>query len=258
DLLRLRAAVTPRGGMPMAALLHRLARASATRRWTTVIIWLLVIALVGTGTALLAKPLKDDFTIPESPFQEVLDKLETNIPEASGTTGAVAVTSADGFDEQQREAVADVVEEWSELDGVSDATDPFATQQELDETEEELSQGREDLADSRAELEDRRSELEAGEAEVAESQEQLEQARTELDNQQDELDAQAAELEASRQQLPPEAKAEAEQELAAGQQQLDAAREELEARSQQLEQAESEVADSREQLEAGEAELDDA
>ncbi|HLT84841.1 MAG TPA: hypothetical protein VKZ83_11470, partial [Phototrophicaceae bacterium] len=188
----------------MASLLHRLGRWSAQHRWAAVITWLVVIALAATGAATLSEPLSDEFTIPGSRFQEVLDDLQEEIPEAAAGIGTVTFSVEDGFTDEQRAAVSDVTAEWTELDGVVEAIDPFATQDQLDGSRDEIAAGREELAAGRTQLEAGRAELDAGRT-------QLEAAEVELAAGREQLEAQRAELEASLPMMPPAMAAQAEQ-----------------------------------------------
>ncbi len=222
----------------MATLLHRIGRWSAAHRWTALLVWLLVIAVAGGSAVALMKPLGNEFSIPGSRFQVVLEELEETIPEASGIIGTVVISSDEPITEEQRAAVAEVTEEWAALDGVLEARDPFATQAELDGIEDQLAQGREELEAGRAELENGRAELAAGREELAAGQA--------------EIDAGREQLEAARGALPPEAYAQQEAQLDAAQEELDRARAELEAGEAELEAGEAELAAAEKELEQGE------
>ncbi|MBD8063280.1 MMPL family transporter [Oceanitalea stevensii] len=236
----------------MASLLHRLGRWSAQHRWATVITWLVVIALAATGAATLSEPLSDEFSIPGSRFQVVLDDLQEEIPEAAAGIGTVTFSAEDGFTDEQQAAVADVTEQWSALDGVVGSMDPFATQEQLDGSLDEIEAGRAELEAGRAQLDEGRTELAAG-------REQLEAAEAELAAGREQLEAQRAELEASIDMMPPamaagaeEQLAAAEAELAAGEEQLAASRAELEAGEEELAAAEAEITAGETQLDQGE------
>lgn len=233
----------------MATLLHRLGRWSAQHRWAAVITWLVVIALVATGAATLSEPLSDEFTIPGSRFQEVLDELQAEIPEAAAGIGTVTFSTEDGFTDEQREAVAAVTEEWAALDGVVGATDPFATQEQLDGSLDQIAAGRAELEAGRAELEAGREELTAQRAELEAGEAAIAAAR-------EELEAQRAELEASRDMLPPAAIAAAEEQLAAAEQELSSREEEAAAGRAAIEAAEEELAAAEAELAAGQTQLD--
>ncbi|WP_298751514.1 MMPL family transporter [uncultured Serinicoccus sp.] len=263
----------------MATLLHRLGRWCAQHRLGVVAIWAAVLGLTVTGMLTMAKPLSNEFSIPGSRFEAVLETLQEEIPDAAGTTGTVVFRSDDGFTDAQRSAVADAVQEWEELDGVT-AVDPFEAQDQLDATQGDLEDGRSELADAREQLADGRDQLEQGRADLEQARQELTDGRAQLEEGQDELDAQAATLEESQAELdaqleqleagvaagqvPPEAEQQARAEIAAGQAQLDAGREqlaaaqaEIDAQREQLEAGEEELASGEEELESSAAELED-
>lgn len=233
----------------MASLLHRLGRWSARHRWATVITWLVVIALAATGAATLSEPLSDEFSIPGSRFQVVLDDLQEEIPEAAAGIGTVTFSAEDGFTDEQQAAVADVTEQWSALDGVVGSMDPFATQEQLEGSLDEIEAGR-------AELEAGREQLEAGRAELDAGREQLEAGEAELAAGREQLEAQRAELEASAGMMPPAMAAAAEEQLAAAEAELAAGEEQLAASRAELEAGEEELTAAEEELAAGETQLD--
>ncbi|PZU43052.1 MAG: RND transporter, partial [Arsenicicoccus sp.] len=264
----------------MATLLHRLGRWCAHHRFTVVGLWAALLALTITGMLAFAKPLSNEFSIPGSRFEAVLETLQEEIPEAAGTTGTVVFRSEDGFTDAQRGAVADAVAQWEELDGVT-AVDPFEAQDQLDATEGDLADGRAELEDGAQQVEDGRAELEQGRADLDQARQELTDGRAELEAGQEELDAQAATLEQSQTELdtqlqqleagvaagqvPPAAEQQARAEIAAGQaqidagrQQLDAAQAEIDAGVEQLEAGEEEIATGQAQLEQSATELEEA
>ncbi|WP_153396878.1 MMPL family transporter [Ornithinicoccus halotolerans] len=215
----------------MALILHRLGRWSATHRWTVVLGWVLVVATAVTGVVTLSRPLTDDFTVPGSRFQTVLDQLEAEIPEAAGLIGTVTFTTGEPFTADQQEAVGEVTEAWSALEGVIEAPDPFATQQQLDQASEQVTEGREQLADR--------------EAEIAQGWAQLEEREAQLQQQEQLLDQQQAQLEEQEAGL-----------AAVPEPQRSALAEQLEQGRAQLEQGRQQLADARGQLQEGRAELE--
>ncbi|HLS74210.1 MAG TPA: MMPL family transporter, partial [Actinomycetaceae bacterium] len=233
----------------MASLLYRIGRWSADHRWATIVSWIVLLALVATGAATLSRPLSDEFTIEGSRFQQVLDQLQAEIPESAGGIGTVTFSTEDGFTDEQRAGVAELVEGWTATDGVIEATDPFATQEQLDSAPEQIAQGREELEAGRAELAAGAAELDAG-------AEQLAAARAELAAGRAELEAQRAQLEAMEAQMPPAAFAQAEQQLAAAEAELEAGEAELTAREEQIEQGRAEIAAGEEELATAETQLD--
>ena len=270
----------------MATLLHRLGRWCAQHRWTVVGAWAALLALTVAGMLTLARPLSNEFSIPGSRFEAVLETLKSEIPEAAGTTGTVVIRSDAPFTDAQERAVADAVAGWTALDGV-EATDPFEAQATLDGTDQELADGEKEIADGRDQLDQGEAELDqarqqlaegkdqlaAGEEELQASQAQLEEGRAQLEEGQAQLTAQAQQLDASQaaldaqlQQLEagiaagqvPAAQAQIDTqraELDAGEAQAAAGAEQLEASRAQLEDAEQQIADGEQELREGRAEL---
>lgn len=93
----------------MALRLHRLGLWCARHAKSVLALWL--VALVAAGAAALAfsRPMTNEVTVPGSEFGRVLDNLQTEIPEAAGGFGTVALHSDEGeFTPQQRTAVTEV------------------------------------------------------------------------------------------------------------------------------------------------------
>ncbi len=256
----------------MATLLHRLGRWCADRRLTVVALWAALLALTVSGTVLLAKPLTNEFSIPGSRFEEVLTRLQEEIPEAAGTTGTVVFTSDEPFTDAQEEAVADAVAAWESIDGVT-AVDPFEAQAQIDGTADELADGRAELESGRTELAEGQEQLDAAEEQVAQGEQELEDGRAQveageaelatqteqLDAAQAQLDQQLAQLEAgvAAGQVPPAAEQAARAEIAAGQAQIDGGRQQLQAAQAQLDAAREKVAQGEQELEEGRAQLEE-
>lgn len=222
----------------MASLLYRLGRASASRPWLVVVVWVLTVAVAGVGALTLSQPLGNSFDIPGSRFQQVTDDLRRELPEAAGGTGTVVFSSADGFDDAERQQVAELVQVWSGTDGVVSATDPFTTQDQLDSGAPELTTAR--------------AELQAGATELAEAREDLEAAQAELDEGEAQWEAGAAALEAQGDALPPEQVAAAQEQLDQGRAELDAGQAQIDAGLAEVEAGETELAAGRTRLDLGE------
>lgn len=219
----------------MASFLHRLGRWCADHPWRTITAWALLLALAGTAAATLAKPMTNEFSMPGSRFEVVLEELREALPEAAGAAGTVVFTSEGGFEQDEQAAVDDVLAQWGEIAGVEAVTSPFEAQGQLDDAATQLTQGREELESGRQEITAGREEIAAGQAE--------------LDAGREEFEAGQAQLEDNRANLPPELVADAEQQLAAAEEELAAGQAELDAGTEQLDAAEAE-------LEAGEVALE--
>ena len=222
----------------MASFLHRLGRWCANHPWRTIVTWVLIMAAAGGAAATLMKPLSNEFSIPGSRFEQVLGDLEEALPEAAGTSGTVVFTSEDGFTETEQQAVTDLLTQWQEIEGVSDVSDPFAVQAELDGAAAQIAEGREELEQGRSELESGWEDLAAGQREIDSGWEQYESG--------------VAALEENRADMPPEMVADAEAQLAQSREQLEAGQAELDAGREQLEAARAEMTSGEQELALGE------
>ncbi|WP_326750767.1 MMPL family transporter [Streptomyces sp. NBC_01635] len=110
----------------MATLLYRLGRFSFRRSGRIAAVWLLLLTLLGVGAATLMGPTSDKFSMPGTESQRALDDLDRQFPQAGGATGTIVVAAPEG-EELDPAAVAPVVKEASETDGVTAAMDPFQT-----------------------------------------------------------------------------------------------------------------------------------
>lgn len=211
----------------MATLLHRLGAFSRRHFRTVIVGWLVLLGLATAGAIGLGKPLTNTFEIPGAGYQQVFDRLQQEIPEASGGIGTVVLSTTDGapFTDGEKQAVAGVVDQWQKLDRVRAVRDPFAVEAQLKGAADQTSQARQQLDQGRAQLQDGAKQLAA--------------ERAKLDGAQQQLDAQRAQLPPNVP-LPPQ--------LAAAQQQLDAGRAQLETQSTKLDE-------SKQELEAGERKL---
>ncbi|BDZ41929.1 hypothetical protein GCM10025865_12280 [Paraoerskovia sediminicola] len=210
----------------MAELLYRLGRTASGHARTFVALWLVVLVAAGAAYAVGAGTLKDSFSIPGTPTQEVTDQLATDLPDLAGGTGTVVLSTDDGsaFTQEQEDAISEVVTEAADIEGVEATVDPFTTQQQRAEQEQQLADGQEQVVDGRAQIEDGQAQLDDARAELEAGQEQLDAAREQaeaagqaeaaapqldeqqaqidagldaLDEQQDTLDSSAEELDAA-------------------------------------------------------------
>ncbi|GAA2172512.1 MMPL family transporter [Arthrobacter parietis] len=209
----------------MAFLLYRLGSFAYRRRWWVVSAWLAIMVAVGGSAVAFSGTLSNNFTIPGTESQRVLNQLKEEMPEAVGGMGTIVFQSTDGeFTAEQQEEVTAALTEVEGLDGVESVIDPFETAQQL--------------ADSREEIANGRAELEAGAQELADGAAQLDAAQAQLDDQR-------AQFEAGKAFLPAE-------QIDATVAQLDAAQAEIDAQRAQLDEGQAELDAARVELERGE------
>ncbi|MER2134720.1 MAG: MMPL family transporter [Arthrobacter sp.] len=196
----------------MAEFLYRLGQGAARRARTVLGVWIAVLAIAGIAFALFGGTLSTAISIPNTPTTQVTDRLQQELPEASGGTGSVVFQTEDGsaFTQEQKDAIAALAADASEVDGVEDAVDPFATEAERDAQRTQLQEGQAQLDAGRAQLDAARAELDAGQQQLDEARAQAEAAGA-LAMAQPQLDAQQAQLDAGRAELETQAAAAEEQ-----------------------------------------------
>lgn len=186
----------------MAELLYRLGRLAARRPRTVLAAWAAVLALAAAAFALGAGTLAGGISIPGTPTAKVTERLEAELPEVSGGTGTVVLTTLTGepFTAEQKAALAERIAAAARIEGVAAVVDPFAVEAQRAAQEQQVADGSAQVDQGRAQLEAGQAELDAARAQ-AEAAGALALVGPELDAQQEALDAGAAELEAQAAQL---------------------------------------------------------
>ena len=80
----------------MSTLLYALGRWAARARVLVLVLWIALLALLGTGAALFGQGANAPITIPGTESQQALDELGRTFPEVSGTSATIIVVAADG------------------------------------------------------------------------------------------------------------------------------------------------------------------
>lgn len=229
----------------MAELLYRLGRACARRARTVLAAWLAILVLAGAAFAAFGGTLATSFSIPGTPTAEVTERLQSELPEASGGSGTIVFQTEDGsaFTAEQGAAIGELITTAGDVDGVETVIDPFATQTELADQAAQVEDGRTQIADGREQIEAGRTQLEDGQA-------QLDAARSQLDAGQAQLDEARAQAEAAgiADQAAPQ--------LDAQQAQLDAGRAELDAQAATITEQQAALEDQSTELEEQAAQLE--
>ncbi|HEX7535855.1 MAG TPA: MMPL family transporter [Dermatophilaceae bacterium] len=116
----------------MATLLYRLGRGSFRHRRIVLAVWIVLLAALGTGAAVLSGPSTTNVTIPGTEAQRALDSLSTQFPAASGGSGSIVVAAPAGrtvTDARGQAAIAAVTAEARRLPDVAAVLDPAQTGQ---------------------------------------------------------------------------------------------------------------------------------
>ncbi|WP_285725643.1 MMPL family transporter [Psychromicrobium xiongbiense] len=138
----------------MALMLFRLGSFAYRRRWWVLSFWLVILLAVGGAAGAFHGQLSNDFKLPGTETQRVIDHLKAAMPEASGGSASVVFQSKDGkaFTAAQKTSVADVLTRLQGKDQVQNASDPFAVQQQIDAASAKLVDGQKQLDAGKAQL----------------------------------------------------------------------------------------------------------
>ena len=232
----------------MALWLYKLGRFSARRAWLVVAAWAVIVGLVGGAAALFMGPMSNNFEIPGTETQQMADKLQADLPEASGGTGAVVFTSTNGepFTATQKKDITAALETVTTVPTVKGVIDPFVTTAQKEAGATQLADGAKQLAAGEEQAAAGAPALEAAAKELAAGKTQLDAGQAQIDTQK----AQIAGLPAAS----PQAAA-ATAQIAAAQQQLDAQKAQWQAGQDQYEAGKAKFDAGQATLAAKKAEL---
>lgn len=232
----------------MALWLYKLGRFSARRAWLVVAAWAVIVGLVGGAAALFMGPMSNNFEIPGTETQQMADKLQADLPEASGGTGAVVFTSTNGepFTATQKKDITAALETVTTVPTVKGVIDPFLTTAQKEAGATQLADGAKQLAAGEEQAAAGAPALEAAAKELADGKAQLDAGQAQIDTQK----AQIAGLPAAS----PQAAA-ATAQIAAAQQQLDAQKAQWQAGQDQYEAGKAKFDAGQATLAAKKAEL---
>jgi RND superfamily putative drug exporter len=181
----------------MAELLYRTGRWCARRAKTVIAAWIAVLAAAAAAYVLFGGAFATTLSIPGTPTEEVTDHLAEALPEASGGTSSIVLSTEDGkpFTADQQTAIAALITEASDVDGVAAVVDPFATEAQRAEQQAQIDEGRDQIATGLAQIDAGRGQIAATRQDLADSQAQLDAAREQAGDSPD-LDAQQAQIDA--------------------------------------------------------------
>ncbi|WP_024356204.1 MMPL family transporter [Leucobacter chironomi] len=106
----------------MSTLLYALGRWATRARFLVLALWIVLLALLGTGAALFGQGANAPITIPGTESQQAITELGRTFPEVSGTSATIIVVAADGqrADDPAYERIID--DAAAELEGVESVT----------------------------------------------------------------------------------------------------------------------------------------
>ncbi|WP_028266479.1 MMPL family transporter [Arthrobacter sp. MA-N2] len=186
----------------MALLLYRLGKFSYRHRWLVISLWLAVLVAVGGSAAAFHGTMSNNFQIPGTETQQMLDKLKKDLPASSGGSAGIVFEAGDaGFNQAGRDAIASALAQLEKLPDVQSTVNPFTTQAALDKAPSDLAAGEQKAAAGQAELDKARATLDAGDAQVKAAEQQMTAAGMPAAQIQAQLAPQKAKLLTGRQKL---------------------------------------------------------
>ncbi|BAS13297.1 membrane protein YdfJ [Arthrobacter sp. Hiyo8] len=186
----------------MALLLYRLGKFSYRHRWLVISLWLAVLVAVGGSAAAFHGTMSNNFQIPGTETQQMLDKLKKDLPASSGGSAGIVFEAGDaGFNQAGKDAIASALAQLEKLPDVQSTVNPFTTQAALDKAPSDLAAGEQKAAAGQAELDKARATLDAGDAQLKAAEQQMTAVGMPAAQIQAQLAPQQAELLAGRQKL---------------------------------------------------------
>jgi putative drug exporter of the RND superfamily len=258
----------------MANFLYRLGSFSARKARTVIIAWVTLLLVAAGLMTQFSGTLASSVSLDGTESQDVIDRLQSTLPEVSRGQGQVVFHNPNSaFTDQDRAAIELAIEEASAITGVAGVIDPFKSAQERELQEQELISAEQAIEQGRAELAASEAEIAAGQQQLPESQVQLDQQAAELASQRQNLEASLLEIEAALAQLQaagaPAAQQEALQQsqaeaiagleqVSAGEAQLVAKQQELDEKAAELAQAETRLSEESQNLDSSVEQLTQA
>lgn len=199
----------------MASLLYHLGRVAYRRRWWVLALWTAVVLGAGGAAVAFHGTMSNNFSIPGTESQRVLDQLKQELPDAAGGSGAVVFHAGDRFTPAQEQAIGDALARLKDIPDVQSAANPFEVQNQIDAGAAQLSEGKTKLEKAKAQISEGRKQLDSQQGQLdaaaAAGAPGMDQALAQLKTAREQLDAGAKEIAAN------------EESLALGQRKLDAA-----------------------------------
>lgn len=186
----------------MALLLYRLGKFSYGHRWIVISLWLAVLVAVGGSAAAFHGTMSNNFQIPGTETQRMLDKLKQDLPQSSGGSAGIVFEANDArFSQAGKDAVSAALAKLETLPDVQGTVDPFATQAQVDKAAEAITAGEQKAAAGQTELDRARAQLVAGKAQLDAAAQQMSAAGLPAAEVEGQLAQQKAALAAGREKL---------------------------------------------------------
>ncbi|MDY3049801.1 MAG: MMPL family transporter [Rothia sp. (in: high G+C Gram-positive bacteria)] len=153
----------------MTSVLQKIGSAVARHALATLLAWVLLLALSLAAFLNFSQGTQGTYSIPGASYEAVRQSLYQKIPEHGVSNGVVVLEAAEGFDNQDKEAIGQAIQEASELDAIASVLDPFLAADmiiqsavNLEAAQTQLAESRTQLAESQASYDQARAQIPAG------------------------------------------------------------------------------------------------
>ena len=159
----------------MAKLLYRLGLWSAKRALFVAFGWVVVLAVSISLMLAGGAKLSENVSINGIPSNVVIDQLKKSFPSASGGSAQIVFHKNDGtaLTSEEIANISGAIETINNVSGVSDAINPFTTQEKLDQSRADAADGVQKIADGQNKLEDAQAQLDTGVLKLAQAEKDL-------------------------------------------------------------------------------------
>ena len=197
----------------MTGALRMLGLTAARHARATIVLWLVLLTFAGVGALTLARGATASYTMPGASFDAVREDLQAKIPDNGISSGYVVLEAESGFNDTQKQAIAQAVTTIGQLPEVAGSFDPFVAADAVIQASVQLEDAKAQLAQAKAQIDEGQAQLDAATAalpgglsaeeiaalapDVATQEAALAEARTTLRTNQDKVDAAQRELDAA-------------------------------------------------------------
>lgn len=197
----------------MTGALRMLGLTAARHARATIVLWLVLLTFAGVGALTLARGATASYTMPGASFEAVREDLQAKIPDNGISSGYVVLEAESGFNDTQKQAIAQAVTTIGQLPEVAGSFDPFVAADAVIQASVQLEDAKAQLAQAKAQIDEGQAQLDAAKAalpqglsseeiaalapDLAAQETALAEARTTLRTNQDKVDAAQRELNAA-------------------------------------------------------------
>lgn len=160
----------------MSGALRELGYLMSRRAPLAIALWLVLLVLAGVSALTLARGATASYTMPGASFESVRENLNTTILANGVSSGTVVLTSPNGFDDAEQQAVAEAVAKATDLPHVVGAMDPFDAHRQLTDASTQIAVAQQEISAAETSIAEGQAALDAARATSTEGMSAEEQA----------------------------------------------------------------------------------